>query len=445
MGEEFGKFITVRLQTESEIIPNCEGVIITFDYVLTTEDCNLGIHYVEFDTVKSHIRTHGNKVKSTQRERIEVGNTKVKRQRIRVKSIYQTNESGLIGIGLDRPFPTFTMDIETLKQAPLFLDSLPLSVVEDQLYRYHWKLTEKRRARFLHHAKVRREAVQVVRSLTGYLVTRSNGHSGSPILRTHNGMPILVGLTTFTGSMISIADSTEAIQHLMDRHEHAMWYDSTAEYITYVKGNQSNKYYHKWWVVNPSEQKRRQIAEEQRYQLSGKAENDSLARPITGIGYELEVLDAKHRYGSCLKKYYKVWESDRMVDDDVSFFAWFDFGEGRAVNIPGKCDRVKLERLRVKFCDKDERKQYEVEFRPVQDRNKTHLQLRYKTSGRVVVAPGRNLFNKYLYSHYIFTWDLTKAFYVYKKIPGHFHHSSFNRGEPVYAAGAIATTAQVSD
>ena len=51
----------------------------------------------------------------------------------------------------------------------------------------------------------------------------------------------------------------------------------------------------------------------------------------------LEACDSKHRYGSNLKPYFKVWLE---ADTHQSFFKWLDEGEGMHLDIPERyaCD-----------------------------------------------------------------------------------------------------------
>ncbi|KAH0101305.1 hypothetical protein KCU66_g15005, partial [Aureobasidium melanogenum] len=53
-----------------------------------------------------------------------------------------------------------------------------------------------------------------------------------------------------------------------------------------------------------------------------KAEREKMARTM-GIEYFLEMVDQKHRYGSSLRKYHKVWQES---DTKENFFYWLDFG-----------------------------------------------------------------------------------------------------------------------
>ena len=475
--EIFGEFSTVRLKKTSGMdIVNCAGVRVAFDFVLTTRDCydNKSIAFVQFESVKSYIRSHGYQ-EDMESMASESGSTKVKTYQYEIDQVYMDPDSNLVGLSLKREFPRGTLDIENLKQPPVFLDTEAVEFVESKLTAHSWKWTGPRDRAYLgptSSPRLFRSSPSGIIQVTGlnkrqvsanfscdssdqqfYLDERVS--PGSPILRVKNGMPILVGLaTTATDSVehcigslqpvISIAKSQPFINFSMTRNSPPMWYDPVAEYTTYVKGRQANKLYHKWWTVKYDEDVRKSIEKEEHDRLNNGAEDDEHARPITGIGYEMETLDAKHRYGMCLKQYYLAWKESvdkGIADPAVSFFEWYDYGQGRAVEVGGKkCKREHLERLKVKFCDSEERQQYEVEFEAVVENGISNLQLKYKQSGQPIFAPGSNLFNKLLATKFIFVWDLSKRFYVHKKVSGHFHHSSFVSGEPVYSAGMLSTT-----
>ena len=73
----------------------------------------------------------------------------------------------------------------------------------------------------------------------------------------------------------------------------------------------------------------------------------------------LEAVDAKHRYGSNLSKYYEVWLASTTTEN---FFTWLDHGEGRSVNLEA-CPRSVLNTEVIKYCSKQEREKYEVLIR----------------------------------------------------------------------------------
>lgn len=473
--ESFGEFSTVRLKnTNSMDIVDCAGVRVAFDFVLTTRDCydDKSLAFVQFEAVKSYIRSHGYE-EGVEPEANERGSTKVKTYQYEIDQVHVDTESNLVGLSLKREFPRGTLDTENLKQPPVFLDTETVQLVQSKLTAHSWEWTGPRKVDYLvQSSRPFRSSSSGIIQVTGInkrqVSTNSSCDSsgqqfylnevvspGSPILRVRNGMPILVGLATtrtnfvegcigWLQPVISIAKSQSFIDFSMAQNSPPMWYDPVAEYTTYVKGRQANKLYHKWWTAKYDEAKRERFEKEKHDRLNNGAEDDEHARPITGIGYEMETLDPKHRYGMCLKQYYLAWKASvdkGIADPDVSFFEWFDFGEGRAVEVGGKkCKRENLERLKVKFCDAEERQQYEVDFEAVVENGVSHLQLKYKQTGQPVFAPGSNVFNKFLTTKFIFVWDLSKRFYVHKKVSGHFHHSSFVSGEPVYSAGMLLTT-----
>lgn len=70
----------------------------------------------------------------------------------------------------------------------------------------------------------------------------------------------------------------------------------------------------------------------------------------------LEAVDAKHRYGSNLSRYYEVWKDS---DTQENFFFWLDRGGGSKVEL-SDCSRSVLDSQTIKYCDKRERERYEV-------------------------------------------------------------------------------------
>lgn len=74
------------------------------------------------------------------------------------------------------------------------------------------------------------------------------------------------------------------------------------------------------------------------------------------LSYFLEMVDVKHRYGSNLRKYHKVWKE---APTGENFFYWLDEGEGRDV-VVGECSRERLESMQVRYLGREERRLYEV-------------------------------------------------------------------------------------
>lgn len=77
---------------------------------------------------------------------------------------------------------------------------------------------------------------------------------------------------------------------------------------------------------------------------------------MMGLEYFLEMVDLKHRHGSNLRKYHRLWAS---ADVKENFFYWLDHGEGKDVEAPD-CEREKLERDRVRYLSAHERLHYLV-------------------------------------------------------------------------------------
>ncbi|THZ48677.1 hypothetical protein D6C86_00586 [Aureobasidium pullulans] len=88
-----------------------------------------------------------------------------------------------------------------------------------------------------------------------------------------------------------------------------------------------------------------------------KAEREKMARTM-GIEYFLEMVDQKHRYGSSLRKYHKVWQDS---DTKENFFYWLDFGQGKDVDLPER-PRTRLDEERVRYLSREERQKYLVKI-----------------------------------------------------------------------------------
>lgn len=78
---------------------------------------------------------------------------------------------------------------------------------------------------------------------------------------------------------------------------------------------------------------------------------------LMDVRYFLEMVDQKHRYGSNLQVFHEEWLRSQS---DRSFFHWLDHGDGRHLDLPG-CSREKLDRERIRYLSKDERRDYLVE------------------------------------------------------------------------------------
>ncbi|KAK3110255.1 hypothetical protein LTR53_015633, partial [Teratosphaeriaceae sp. CCFEE 6253] len=74
------------------------------------------------------------------------------------------------------------------------------------------------------------------------------------------------------------------------------------------------------------------------------------------LRYFLEMVDTKHRYGANLQIYHEEWQ--RSITKE-NFFQWLDHGEGRRLSLP-VCSREKLDRERIRYLSREERRDYEV-------------------------------------------------------------------------------------
>jgi hypothetical protein len=74
------------------------------------------------------------------------------------------------------------------------------------------------------------------------------------------------------------------------------------------------------------------------------------------LQYFLEMVDAKHRHGSNLRKYHEFWKT---TDCKENFFYWLDYGAGKDVELPA-CPREQLEREQVRYLSREERVKYLV-------------------------------------------------------------------------------------
>lgn len=91
--------------------------------------------------------------------------------------------------------------------------------------------------------------------------------------------------------------------------------------------------------------------------ISEPASNDDSPSMLMDIRYFLEMVDEKHRYGSNLQVFHEEWLRSRS---DRHFFHWLDHGEGRHLDLPG-CTRERLDRERIRYLSKDERRDYLVQ------------------------------------------------------------------------------------
>ncbi|KAI7343431.1 hypothetical protein KC354_g15659, partial [Hortaea werneckii] len=77
---------------------------------------------------------------------------------------------------------------------------------------------------------------------------------------------------------------------------------------------------------------------------------------LMDLRYFLEMTDTQHRYGANLQVYHAEWKRSQTKQN---FFLWLDYGEGSHLDLPG-CSREKLERERIRYLSREERKDYLV-------------------------------------------------------------------------------------
>ncbi|KAI7154823.1 hypothetical protein KC349_g7436 [Hortaea werneckii] len=77
---------------------------------------------------------------------------------------------------------------------------------------------------------------------------------------------------------------------------------------------------------------------------------------LMDLRYFLEMTDTQHRYGANLQVYHAEWKRSQTKQN---FFSWLDHGEGSHLDLPG-CSREKLERERIRYLSREERKDYLV-------------------------------------------------------------------------------------
>ncbi|XP_024520420.1 IQ domain-containing protein IQM1-like [Selaginella moellendorffii] len=133
----------------------------------------------------------------------------------------------------------------------------------------------------------------------------------------------------------------------------------------------------------------------------------------------LEAIDARHRYGHNLHKFYKIWFSSGTTEP---FFYWLDVGEGRQVEHED-CSRAKLFKEQIDYLGPRQRKEYEVSIE-----NGVWRYLDGKIIDTGVVDDD---------DKWIFVMSTTGRIYVGQKKKGKFQHSSFLAGGAATAAGRL--------
>lgn len=135
----------------------------------------------------------------------------------------------------------------------------------------------------------------------------------------------------------------------------------------------------------------------------------------------LEAIDPRHRYGHNLHYYYDTW---LHCESKQPFFYWLDVGEGKEINLEGKCSRSKLLSQCIKYLGPKEREDYEV----ILEDGK----FLYKKSRQILDTSCGPRDAKW-----IFVLSTSKSLYVGQKKKGKFQHSSFLAGGATSAAGRL--------
>lgn len=106
---------------------------------------------------------------------------------------------------------------------------------------------------------------------------------------------------------------------------------------------------------NPEETRLQDKAARRQKRQEENAKRRAEARTM-GLQYFLEMIDAKHRYGSNLQVYHEEWKRSNTQEN---FLYWLDHGAGRNVELEG-CSREQLEREQVRYLSREERQHYLV-------------------------------------------------------------------------------------
>jgi hypothetical protein len=100
-----------------------------------------------------------------------------------------------------------------------------------------------------------------------------------------------------------------------------------------------------------------QIEAYRQKKMAGKMEREKTAQ-LMGLSYWLEMVDAKHRYGSNLRSYHEEW---MKTDTHENFFYWLDHGRGKNLELP-LVPRSRLDSERVRYLSREERQNYLVKI-----------------------------------------------------------------------------------
>lgn len=91
---------------------------------------------------------------------------------------------------------------------------------------------------------------------------------------------------------------------------------------------------------------------------ASNAETGEVSSLLMDLRYFLEMVDSKHRYGANLQVYHEYWQRQQTTQN---FFYWLDHGAGLHLNL-SLCSREKLDRERIRYLSREERKDYLVEI-----------------------------------------------------------------------------------
>ena len=98
-----------------------------------------------------------------------------------------------------------------------------------------------------------------------------------------------------------------------------------------------------------------QLEEWKRKRKQARLEREKIAKAMD-LQYFLEMVDAKHRYGSNLRAYHTEWKKS---DTHENFFYWLDHGGGKNLELP-TVSRARLEAEQVRYLSREERQNYLV-------------------------------------------------------------------------------------
>ena len=91
---------------------------------------------------------------------------------------------------------------------------------------------------------------------------------------------------------------------------------------------------------------------------TSSTEQEEVSTMMMDLRYFLEMVDVKHRYGANLQVYHEFWRGQNTTQN---FFYWLDHGPGLNLDL-SLCSREKLDRERIRYLSREERKAYLVEI-----------------------------------------------------------------------------------